>query len=109
MLIYKRDSDGSDNGQGVFDGMMGEMQRYEHDLLATAVFLRNDRFPITDAAAETFSVRYGVGMHNSAPHGTKSKPRTWGNLYPEMKGKKISFSGVFDTCLKMLKKLQNEF
>lgn len=57
MLIYKRDNYGWDNGQGVFDGMMGEMQRYEHDMLATAMFMRADRFPIVDSAGETFHMR----------------------------------------------------
>ncbi|XP_052132245.1 ionotropic receptor 75a-like, partial [Frankliniella occidentalis] len=60
MLIYKRDNYGWDDGHGVFDGMIGEMQRHEHDMLATAVFIRPDRLPHIDLVAETFDMRTAV-------------------------------------------------
>lgn len=57
MLVYKRDNYGWDDGHGVFDGMVGELQRHEHDMLATAVFIRADRLPYIDLSAETFGFR----------------------------------------------------
>lgn len=57
MLVYKRDNYGWEVRPGEFDGMVGELQRYEHDMLATAVFMRADRMRFIEAAGETLLAR----------------------------------------------------
>ncbi|KAK3917510.1 Glutamate receptor ionotropic, kainate 2, partial [Frankliniella fusca] len=45
---YNRDAD------GMFDGLMGELQRFECDLLSTAVYVTDERLYVLDSVAETF-------------------------------------------------------
>lgn len=63
MLVYKRDNYGWEVRPGEFDGMVGELQRYEHDMLATAVFMRADRMQFIEAAGETLLARCATSFY----------------------------------------------
>ncbi|XP_052129933.1 glutamate receptor ionotropic, kainate 4-like [Frankliniella occidentalis] len=61
MLVFQRwDYGYNRDANGMFDGLMGELQRFECDLLSTAVYVTDERLYVLDSVAETFPLRTGV-------------------------------------------------
>lgn len=58
LLVFERTDYGyNKDANGMFDGLMGELQRFECDLLSTAVYVTDERLYVLDSVGETFPLR----------------------------------------------------
>lgn len=48
---------------GQFEGVMGALQRYKCDMLATAIQPRVERLPVADLIAETYKLGWAAPPH----------------------------------------------
>ncbi|KAJ1530826.1 hypothetical protein ONE63_005673 [Megalurothrips usitatus] len=94
LLVFERDDYGyNKDANGMFDGLMGELQRFECDLLSTAVYVTNERLYILDSVAETFPLRTGVIYKMSSS-------RSASNIYlePFSEGVWLAVAAIMAVC-----------
>ncbi|XP_034252474.1 glutamate receptor 2-like, partial [Thrips palmi] len=99
MLVFERTDYGyNKDANGMFDGLMGELQRFECDLLSTAVYVTDERLYILDSVGETFPLRTGVVYRLS------SSSRSAANLYlqPFSRGLWLAVLALMALCVLQL-------